>query len=288
VSSTGTAIVTVNGGAAAASVSVSIEPSPVYQRAPDADGYQWRFTVRLTETAGVATSVTGLVINGSDESKQLSGMFGSSQLSARGTLAATMRANIATVPAERLFVFSGTDAGGRNWSRQATVKFEGKQNAAGLSLSSVPATVRQTNSGLCSAEYPLFQELVLQETNGIGVRLTKFVSDGSDFSSQIAGWFGSLRLAPYGVLRGRICWKADGLPSTRSYEVEGVDAGGQTVNATLQVSFKTAALIPGTLAVSKSSLELYSANGTATGSLNVTLPGDEAWSVRVLQGNQKV
>src|ERR1019366_4477542 len=37
----------------------SVVPNPVYQGKTDADGYSWFFTVKLTETAGVATTLTG-------------------------------------------------------------------------------------------------------------------------------------------------------------------------------------------------------------------------------------
>src|SRR6185369_815484 len=54
-----------------------------------------------------------------------------------------------------------------------------------------------------------------------------------------------------------------------------------------QVSFKPAALIPGTLAVSKNQVQLVAASGSANASLNVTMPGDEAWSVTTFPANQK-
>ena len=46
-------------------------------------------------------------------------------------------------------------------------------------------------------------------------------------------------------------------------------------------------LIPGTLAVSKNQVQLVAASGSASASLNVTLPGDEAWSVTTYPANQK-
>ena len=66
-----------------------------------------------------------------------------------------------------------------------------------------------------------------------------------------------------------------------------LDVGGRTVQAKLQVAFKTAALIPGTLAVSKSSVQLPTANGSAVETLNITLPGDEAWSASVFPANPR-
>src|ERR1017187_1665583 len=50
----------------------SISPNPVYQRSPTS----WPYVVTLTEMAGVATKLTGFVINGSDNSGSIQGDFG--------------------------------------------------------------------------------------------------------------------------------------------------------------------------------------------------------------------
>jgi uncharacterized protein (TIGR03437 family) len=289
-SSTGTVIVTVSGAAGtASSVTASAQPSRVYKSAPDADGLAWYFTLQLAETAGVATKVTGFSIEGSDYSEQIPFFFGSTTLPARGTLTAPMRTRITTVPADRTFAFSGIDPDGQRWNRKVTVSFLAEQVSAAMSLSSSPSIVRQTAKAdpTCSADRPLYQQLNLQELNGAEVRLTRFVADSADLSDQIQSWFGSLRLAPFGTLSAKICWLPGTLPSTRNFEVEGVDGGGRTVKANLQVSFKTAALIPGTLAVSKDQVQLVAASGSASASLNVSLPGDEAWSVTTYPANQK-
>jgi hypothetical protein len=109
-SSTGTTTVTVSGPAGtASSVSASTRPSPVYKQATDADGFAWFYTLELTETAGVATKVTGFSIDGSDYSEQLASLFGDTTLPARGMLTASMRARLATVPSDHTFAFSGID-----------------------------------------------------------------------------------------------------------------------------------------------------------------------------------
>jgi len=245
--------------------------------------------LELAETAGVATKVTAFSIDGGDYTEQIPSLFGDTTLPARGTLTASMRARLATVPSDHTFAFSGIDSGGQRWNRQFTLSFLAEQVSAAMSLSSSPSTVRQTSKSNpnCSADRPLYHQLNLQELNGAEVRLTKFVADSSDFSDQIQSWFGSLRLAPFGTLTAGICWLAGTLPATKNFEVEGVDGGGHTVKANLQVSFKTAALIPGTLAVSKSQVQLAAASGSASTSINVTLPGDEAWSVTTFPANQK-
>jgi uncharacterized protein (TIGR03437 family) len=276
----------VPGSAAASAVTLSAQPSPVYKQAADSDGFAWHFTLRLAETAGVATRITGFSIDGADYSGQIEAVFGGSTLPAYGALSGAMRAKIGAVPASRVFAFTGVDAGGLRWTRQITLTFLGEQVAAAMSLTSSPETVRQTKSGNCPAERPFYQELRLQELNGAGVRLTRFLAGSSDLTEQMQSWFGSLRLAPFGTLRTKICWQIDKLPETKSFEAHGMDAGGREVKAAVQVTFKSAALIPGTLAVSKSSVQLAASSGSASATLDVTLPGDEAWSVSTFPANQ--
>ena len=62
---------------------------------------------------------------------------------------------------------------------------------------------------------------------------------------------------------------------------------GQPVRATVQVTFKDGVPTPGTLALSKKSVELSAASGSAETTLNVDLPATETWSVSVLPANQK-
>jgi uncharacterized protein (TIGR03437 family) len=289
-SSTGTVVVTLTGAAASSSaVTASVQPSPVYKQAPDADGFAWTYTLQLTETAGVATKLTGFTIDGNDYSEQLATLFGSTTLPAMGTLSAAMRARIASVPSDHDFVFSGIDPNGKGWSRQLKVTFVDEQVSAALSLTSSPSVVRQTAKAdpHCSADRPLYQLLTLQETNGAEVRLTKFVMDSTDYSEQIQSWFGSLRLPPFGVLHAGICWVADGLPLNRNVDVEGVDRAGRAVKTALQVSFKTAALIPGTLTVSKNQVQMSATSAVATSSFNLSLPGDEAWTVTAYSADRR-
>jgi len=91
----------------------------------------------------------------------------------------------------------------------------------------------------CSPDFPYGQQLTLKELNGTSVKLTKFVAGGFDYSGQIAAWFGSQTLEALGILRARMCWKLNTVPTTLDYEVDGVDATGRVVQATLKVDFKS-------------------------------------------------
>jgi subtilase family serine protease len=110
-------------GANASAVVLSVEPSPVYRRKSDANGYRFFFTLRLAETAGTSTTITGLTIDGRDYSGQIADFFGGTDLPAYGTLSAALGAKDMDVPANVLFSFSGIDKSGLKWSKELTVAF---------------------------------------------------------------------------------------------------------------------------------------------------------------------
>jgi len=109
-----------------------------------------------------------------------------------------------------------------------------------MKLTSDPNPVVKVGKGdpNCAAEYPFGQTLILQEQNGVAVKLTKFIAGANDYSSQIASWFGSQTLAASGNLTAKICWQFKTTPVTVAFEMDGVDAGGQPVQATVSVDFK--------------------------------------------------
>lgn len=121
--STASATLTVN--IAAAAITASIGPSPVFQHRPDADGFSWFYTVTLTEVAGAAATLTEFSMNGVSNAAQIATLFGSSSIPARGKLSAAMRAKDVSAPTSVRFHFSGTDAGGRQWSQDVSVLFYG-------------------------------------------------------------------------------------------------------------------------------------------------------------------
>jgi len=285
-SSTGATDVTVTG--AAALVAVSAQPSPVYQQAPDADGFAWQYRLELADTGGLPSTITEFLIDDTNSTDRIASLFGSTTLPGFGSLSAAMRARISAPPAEHTFAFTGIDTAGKTWRRQVALRFLAGPSSGALSLTGAPATVRQNPKGdpNCPREHPLYQQLILQEENGIGVHLMRFLADGKDLSDQIGNWFGSLRLPPFGALRANVCWAADALPASRDYEVDGLDALGQTVKATLHVAFKPASGTPGTLAVSQKSVE-FAASGSTNAAIDITLPEGEAWTISTVPSNQK-
>jgi uncharacterized protein (TIGR03437 family) len=272
---------------AAAAIVPSFAPDPVYEQQTDADGFSWFFTVTLTETAGVPATLTGFTFAGHDLSASIVAFFGSSSIPGQGTLSAFLRATIANVPSTVVLGFEGTDANGNRWSQQVSVPFYGRQTSPSLALSSSPSVVLPKPNAPADCQY--LQQLDLQEQNGYPVILTRFTAGGTDYTSDIPDWFGSLRLAPFGALTAVICWTGIDPPQTLQYEMDGVDASGNQVIATNSTVFQGPASNPGVLSLSADTLELRVASSSnyANASLTVDLPPGQQWSVTVFPSNRQ-
>jgi hypothetical protein len=82
------------------------------------------FRLRLQETAGLATRVTTVKVNGVDYSPSLSDWFGTTLIPAKGTLEAQLSANFIFSSGLQFFEFRGTDeTTGRKWYITATATF---------------------------------------------------------------------------------------------------------------------------------------------------------------------
>lgn len=116
----------------------SYPANPVYQQ-----GSTWPLTLVLTEEAGVATTLTGLTING--QTYAVSTVFGSGTIPADGSISSTgLVLSGVAVPKNVVFEFTGVDAGGKQWSQQFTVPFEGPQTQLEIGGASNAATGQQT------------------------------------------------------------------------------------------------------------------------------------------------
>jgi len=111
-------------------VAVSVTPNPVYQQAPDANGATFSFTVRLSDTAAVPTTVTGFTFDGVSFASSIAQFFGSTTLAAHGSLSANLKAGNITVPSTVTMVFTGQDATGASWSQQIAVPFLPQQTSS--------------------------------------------------------------------------------------------------------------------------------------------------------------
>jgi hypothetical protein len=286
--SSGTVTVTVSLPTLTSSIVPSLVPSPVYQQTDSNGQAAWFFTVRLTELAGVATTLTDFTFNGQPLASQIQNFFGTASIPAHGTLSTALVASNLTVPATILLTFSGVDGGGQKWSQQISVPFFGRQLSASMALSSSPTTLHQNPNGdpNCAKGTPFYQQMNLQEQNGYGVNLTRFVANGTDSTSSIAKFFGSVRLAPLGMLKAGICWTGIVPPATVSFEIDGTDTNGNKISATASVPF-LGPVSGGALSVSKSSVVLAAnPNGTVTANLSALVQAAQDWTASVYPANQ--
>jgi hypothetical protein len=100
-------------------VTASITPSPVVLTAG-----QWSLKIRLAETAGAATRVSAMKINGTDYSANIKSWFGTDRIPAKGVIEAPLSGS-GTFPAgTQYFEFWGIDDSGQHWYRVTTATFQ--------------------------------------------------------------------------------------------------------------------------------------------------------------------
>lgn len=287
--SSGSVVVNITVPSGASAVVPSVTPNPVYQQAPDSNGFTFFFTVSLNEIAGTATTLTDFTFLGTSYGSQIANFFGTASIPAFGTISAALGASVPNVPSTGILGFTGKDASGASWSQQITVQFLPGQQSAAMALTSSPSTeVRNpTFDPNCDRSHPFYQQLDLQEQNGYEVQLTRFLAGGNDLSANIPYWFGSWRLAPLGSLQAGICWSTNSLPTTLNYELDGADTQGNAISVTASVPFEGPSPNPGALSTSASSIVLSTGAGqTVTSNLTVSVPAGQQWSLSVFPNNQ--
>jgi uncharacterized protein (TIGR03437 family) len=288
--SSGTVNLSVSLPAQNSAVVPSVTPDPVFEQAPDANGYGWFYTVQLTEVAGTATTLTGFTINGANYSMDIVKFFGSASLPAHGTLSAPLASKGLTVPTKLVFGFTGMDASGTQWSQQLSVPFYAMQITAAMSLTSFPGTVREDPTAPQDCLWA--QYLGVQELNGHSVQITKFLTGGEfgtlDLTSQILEFFPSKTLPALGTLVGSICWSGiSPLPQAKNYEIDGVDDTGTPIVATATATFDVPAT-GGALSISQDSIMLSppGSSQAASTSIGVNVNFSAPWTVTIFPSNR--
>jgi uncharacterized protein (TIGR03437 family) len=121
--SAGNVSITVTVPASNSAVVPTITPNPVYQDIPDSDGFVFFYSMKLTEIAGMATTLTSFTING--QSETIATFFNTTAIPAHGSIVGGIRSKPIPVPATRIYGFSGKDANGFQWTQQVPVQFFG-------------------------------------------------------------------------------------------------------------------------------------------------------------------
>lgn len=243
-------------------VTVTVSPNPVYEQAPDADGYAWSFTVRINELAGVSARLTGFRIDGLEYSSEISRFFGTTNLPGFGALSSLVRSRGLSVPVTRTFEIDGVDTGTtRPWRVTAQVPFLGRKGQPVIVLTNSPEPVRQNTSAPADCQWS--HDLTLRETAGFPVQLTRFVAGGHDLSGKIADYFGSARLAANGSLTTGLCWASVSVPTTLMFEIGGIGDSGAPVSAQVNARFLGPLAAAPSLSVSPTSVSITTAAPSA-------------------------
>jgi uncharacterized protein (TIGR03437 family) len=106
-------------------VVISSDQNPVFQHAPDAKGNTWTVNLTLTEEAGIGTTLTGLTIDGVNQTSQIAGLFGGAAIAPNGSITATI--GLQGAARTVAFVFTGVDASGATWTTQLSLPLTGPQ-----------------------------------------------------------------------------------------------------------------------------------------------------------------
>jgi len=266
----------------------AISPNPVTQT-DDASGAAWVYTVKLTEMAGVGTTLTGFSIDGASYAASISSFFGTSKIAANGSLSVTLQSTSLAPPVNRIFTFSGLDPDGAAWSQSITVPFVGPaspQLFPQISLSSTPGTVVENPQ---AAACPFAQQLTVQEQAGFSVVLNRFNAGGTDLSSSISQIFGTNRLAPWGTLQGAFCSTQLTPPASQTFTLTGTTVDGSVTAATTASFAGPAANPAGFVAfLNAGGITIPVTDNAPSGTANLALPftgGNPQWNVSVLPVN---
>jgi uncharacterized protein (TIGR03437 family) len=166
----------------------------------DAIGDTWTTILTLQEVAGTAAQITGFTIDG--QAQNVAQYFPSPDILPYGQLTAQVVYRNLNTPVTHTFVFTGVDAAGLTWSRQAAVNYLATATQNQYSLTVTPVTVTQ-NTANASCQFPL--QLSLDDSGGFANLFTSLFAGTSDLSSQFDSVFGTTRLAAWGSIQGTLC-----------------------------------------------------------------------------------
>ena len=269
---------------------VTVDPNPVYETTPDADGYTMFYSLRVDETAGVPARITRLVIDGTDRSADIVAFFDTAELPAFGGVGASLRLRLTNLPRRRRIEVSGvTVANGRPWSAAVDADFLPRPGNAQLTMTVAPGEVAQNDS---AANCRWRHELIVQETAGYGVTLNRWTAGDLDLSSRIGEFFGSTTLPGNGLVGTTLCWAQVGaVPRALVFTMSGVDEKGAAVTITGQARMVGVTTSASTLATSVAELKERAEAGGETllrRTFRVNTAADALWSITpVISGAAK-
>lgn len=166
---------------------------------------QWQFNISLTESAGVATSVTSLLAGGQDLSSQIPAIFGGSAIPAAGSLSGVVNVANVVYNDSNFVDVAGVDlASGAAWTLHLLAQFSGPDPAfTSLLASGIPAVLYPNAA---APDCPLRQHIVLESTGDTDITLRALTrNDGSDASALLA-YLASTYVPAGASVQGDMCW----------------------------------------------------------------------------------
>lgn len=207
-------------------VTVTATPNPVYQTAPNSNGYTFSVNIKLTETNGGQTTLTGFTINGASYTSSITSFFGSATLAPYGSLGVSLGFKSLNAPVTYPFVFTGMDPSGKTWTQTVSVQFLPAPAGSAETVTITPNPVYQTPADSQGFEWVFTVQLT--ETAGVPTTVTGLTINGTSYTSSLASFFGSTSLPAKGTLSASLGFKSLSVPITETFVFTGQDASGET------------------------------------------------------------
>jgi len=170
--------------------------------------------------------------------------FGSALIAANATVSASLFGEGLTPPVNRDFHFDGIDGGGRKWSADITVPFLASPSLSAAVELIATPATVQENPAAADPSCKWSHQLTIQEQTGFGVEVLGLSTKLTDFSGNIQQLFGTTRLAPLGMLQATICRGDITGPTTDTYTLLGFAEDLEMVTQTVTVTFAGPAATP--------------------------------------------
>jgi len=283
VASSGATTVTLKLPTSGSLVIPTLTPNPVPELA-----FGWPYQIRLSEVAGVATRLTVFTVDGENN---LPGGFPGPDIPAHGSISTALIGVGLAVPRNRTFHFAGVDASGATWEQDLVVPFVGPAvpvQQPGMTLTLSPSIMQQNPNADPSCQWS--QQVTVQETGGYQTTLAAFTEGTTLFTNPLSEFFGTTRLAPWGVLTGTACYATAPSPPIDPYALTGVSEIGSLVTAIAAGSFAQAAAAPASFSTSSPAVSIAVPAGTPTGAASIGLAfnaGSPTWTATVIPASQK-
>jgi uncharacterized protein (TIGR03437 family) len=246
----------------------------------DAQGDAWTTTITLREIAGTAAILTGFTIDG--QAQNLPQYFPSPNILPHGSLTANVILRNLSTPLTHTYGFTGVDAAGFAWSRQAAVNYLAVQTQNQYSLTVTPVTVTQNTA---NPSCPFQMQLSIDDSGGFTNLFTSLYAGTSNLSSHLDSVFGTTRLAAWGSIQGTVC--LNGITPPASEYVYAIRSDGN-VQQNL-VNFAQAPTNPIAITIAPASISLSSASVSqpAQATLQVGISDKtQQWTASVYPNNR--